>query len=60
MTDAEMQRLGQIVADEVCRRAADQIELICLRFLYVVIAFWIVKMAIAFWKLWSIDEERSA
>ena len=48
MTDAEMQRLGQIVADEVCQRASDEIKLICLRCLYVVIAFWIVKIAFLF------------
>lgn len=48
MTDDEMQRLGQIVADEVCRRASDEIKLICLRFLCVVIVFWIAKIAFLF------------
>ena len=50
MTDAEMQRLGQIVADGVCQRASDEIKLICLRFLCVVIVFWIAKIAFLFWQ----------
>ena len=60
MTDDEMQRLAAMIADKVCQRASDEIKLICLWFIYVVIAFWFIKMAIAFWKFWWIDEERSA
>ena len=48
MTDAEMQRLGQIVADEVCQRASDEIETICVRTFVVLIAFWVAKIAFLF------------
>ena len=60
MTDQEMQRIGQIVADEVCQRAVDQIETWCVRVFAIMVAFWIAKSAFVFWKFWWIDEERSA
>ena len=50
MTDQEMQRLGQIVADEVCRRAADQIETICVEIFIVMFAFWIFGVAFVVWQ----------
>ena len=48
MTDAEIQRLGQIVADEVCQRAVDQIETWCVRTFVVLIAFWTLRIAFLF------------
>ena len=48
MTDAEMQRLGQIVADEVYQRAFDQIETWCVRTFVVMITFWTLRIAFLF------------
>lgn len=56
MTDDEIRKLGQVVADEVCRRADEEIKTLCLNLIYVTVAFWFVKMAIVFWKFWSLDD----
>ena len=55
MTDAEMQRLGQIVADEVCQRAVDQIETWCVRVFAIMVAFWISKILFTIYSVWSND-----
>ena len=55
MTDDEMQRLGQIVADEVCRRAGDEIETICVRVFAIMVAFWIAKILLTIYAVWSND-----
>lgn len=50
MTDDEMQRMAAMITDEVCQRATDEIKLICIRFIFVVIAFWIARVAFLFWQ----------
>lgn len=48
MTDAELQRLGQIIADQVCRRAIEQVGNWFFCFLVAMFTFWMLRIAFLF------------